>query len=199
MRARQGEELQRSGGCGRMGAAAADITWRYFTWEDSVAKVTPRNCISARRRPPASIPLSSRPLCAGAGVAALPLAATAHELLRARRRPRLRARPLLLAHVFSLPPRCRPGPSVGLTREGSGAPLLHRSRRPRARDVAGSSGRLGAAARAGDADGGVLCASAAHAPSRRSPDAVCEPIRCFACSSTAAVIAPSLRTGPPLV
>jgi hypothetical protein len=36
----QVEELQRSGGCGRMGAVAADITWRYLTWEDSVAKVT---------------------------------------------------------------------------------------------------------------------------------------------------------------
>ncbi len=35
----QVEQLLRSGDCGRMGSAAADITWRYFTWEDSVAKV----------------------------------------------------------------------------------------------------------------------------------------------------------------
>jgi len=33
------EALQRGGGCGGMGAAAADITWRHYTWEDSVAKV----------------------------------------------------------------------------------------------------------------------------------------------------------------
>lgn len=40
------QQLQSSGDCARMGAAAADITWRFFTWEDSVAK--------ARQPPPAS-------------------------------------------------------------------------------------------------------------------------------------------------
>jgi len=34
----QVQQLQSSGDCAQMGAAAADITWRFFTWEDSVAK-----------------------------------------------------------------------------------------------------------------------------------------------------------------